>query len=106
MGYFPVDYKNGRNDGTEDLMVVYERLAIRDATWCKPHRKSEYMSMGGEDMIRNLLLGSFTNGQDVKKFYGEYWLPLEKLTADKHGRSLKQLLEDFLEVQRLQVDEN
>mmetsp|Transcript_30143 Transcript_30143/g.73287 ORF Transcript_30143/g.73287 Transcript_30143/m.73287 type:complete len:80 (+) Transcript_30143:302-541(+) len=31
---FPIDVGTGRTDGTQDLMVIYERLALRDATFC------------------------------------------------------------------------
>lgn len=78
MLYFPVDVDRGAHDGTDDLMVVYERLALRDSTWTKPRRSTEYVSMGGVDMIRNLLLGSFAEASDASDFYDAYWLPLER----------------------------
>lgn len=78
MLYFPIDVDRGARDGTDDLMVVYERLALRDATWTKPRRSAEYVSMGGVDMIRNLLLGSFTEIDEASEFYAAYWLPLER----------------------------
>ena len=81
MLYFPIDLV-GRRDGTEDLMVVYERLAMRDATFCKPHREHEYVSMDGMDMIRNLLLGSFDNGDDTVRFYKDIWLPIERMSVE------------------------
>lgn len=101
MLYFPVDVNQGYNDGTEDLMVIYERLALRDATFCKPRREEEYLSMDGVDMIRNLLLGSFHEQRDALDFYKDYWLPIEKLTSEKsYGRSIQQVLEAFLEKQK------
>ncbi len=84
--YFPIDVNRGYQDGTEDTQVIYERLAIRDATWCKPRRKSEYHSMDGTDMIRNLCLGSFQGKASKSTFYERYWLPLERMfqtTADE-----------------------
>lgn len=84
--YFPIDVNRGYQDGTEDTQVIYERLAIRDATWCKPRRKSEYHSMDGTDMIRNLCLGSFHGTASKTDFYERYWLPLERMfqtTADE-----------------------
>ena len=97
---FPVDTSHGRDDGTEDLMVVYERLALRDAIWCKPQRKTEYMSMNGADMIRNLLLGSFQDQAEAVRFYKECWLPLEKQTAERSdAKSLEEVLKDFLHKQ-------
>jgi len=53
MLYLPVDIHQGRTDRTEDLMVIYERLALRDATFCRPSLSEEYQSMNGADMIRN-----------------------------------------------------
>ena len=81
MLYFPIDLV-GRSDGTEDLMVVYERLAMRDATFCKPHRENEYVPMDGMDMIRNLLLGSFENEEDTIRFYKDIWLPMERMSVE------------------------
>lgn len=101
MLYFPVDVNQGYNDGTEDLMVIYERLALRDATFCKPRREEEYLSMDGVDMIRNLLLGSFREQTDALEFYKDYWLPIEKLTSEQsYGRSIKEVLEAFLDLRR------
>lgn len=77
--YFPIDVDHGFRDGTEDTQVIYERLAIRDATWCKPRRTSEYHSMDGTDMIRNLVLGSFQGKVSKTAFYETYWLPLERM---------------------------
>ena len=79
MLYFPIDIHTGAADGTDDLMVVYERLALRDATWTKPTRDSEYVSMDGVDMIRNLLLGSFLDDASATHFYKTYWLPIEQI---------------------------
>jgi len=58
--FFPISV-NGvfEDDGTEDLQLIFERLAIRDATFCKPSRATEFASMGAADFVRNLLLGSF-----------------------------------------------
>ena len=86
MLYFPIDII-GRDDGTEDLMVVYERLALRDATFCKPSRDDEFVSMDGIDMIRNLLLGSFRNESDTIQFYKTIWLPIERL-ADNNNHNV------------------
>lgn len=96
MLYFPITINEGRRDGTEDLMVVYERLALRDATFCKPHRDQEYVSMDGSDMIRNLLLGSFTTENEALGFYKEYWLPLERLVSEEESGDMKETLEAFL----------
>ncbi|KAL3930237.1 MAG: hypothetical protein SGBAC_011850, partial [Bacillariaceae sp.] len=77
---FPIEFA-GRTDGTEDLMVVYERLALRDATFCTPTRSEEYVTMSGPDMIRNALLGAFADPTQALEFYQSYWLPMERMAA-------------------------
>lgn len=79
MLYFPIDVDRGFDDGTDDTQVVYERLAIRDATYCNPTRKTECHSMDGTDMIRNLFLGSFGTSDPKTVFYETLWLPLERM---------------------------
>lgn len=96
MLYFPIDIDKGAQDGTDDLMVVYERLALRDATFTKPSRKSEYLSMSGVDMIRNLLLGSFVDSDDSIGFYKQYWLPIEQL-ADTASHSTRRKFEEVMQ---------
>ena len=55
--FFPITMSSSSNsnDGTEDLAVIFERLAQRDATCCRPHRRSEYADMGAADFVRNLV---------------------------------------------------
>eukprot|EP00511_Aplanochytrium_stocchinoi_P000048 CAMPEP_0204823026 /NCGR_PEP_ID=MMETSP1346-20131115/1195_1 /ASSEMBLY_ACC=CAM_ASM_000771 /TAXON_ID=215587 /ORGANISM="Aplanochytrium stocchinoi, Strain GSBS06" /LENGTH=332 /DNA_ID=CAMNT_0051949553 /DNA_START=283 /DNA_END=1281 /DNA_ORIENTATION=- len=65
--FFPIDLS--ANDGTEDIQVVYERLALRDSTICRPHRENEYADMGAVDFIRNLLLGSFADECTAIRMY-------------------------------------
>jgi hypothetical protein len=67
--YFPIDTNRGMKDGTEDLQVVYERLALRDATWTKPQRTTEYQSMDETDLTCNLFLGSFQSQLAMIDFY-------------------------------------
>ena len=98
MLYFPVDVDTQQNDGTDDMMVIYERLALRDATFCKPTRKEEYQSMDGSDMVRNLLLGSFMDDTGSADYYKECWLPLEQEVA-RHGRTVPEVLRAFLKAQ-------
>lgn len=121
--YFPVDVSRGYQDGTEDTQVIYERLAIRDATWCKPTRSSEYHSMDGIDMIRNLFLGSFDTPDSKTNFYKTFWLPLERMYQtttgndtndkktnnnkdedDEEQQSLKAIVEAFLEHERSKLN--
>jgi hypothetical protein len=82
---FPIETtkakKNQSEYGTDDLMVVYERLAIRDATWCVPTRHHEYVTMSGLDMIRNALLGNLDSPSQALEFYQAYWLPMERMAA-------------------------
>eukprot|EP00804_Cyclotella_cryptica_P021348 CCRYP_001595-RA/>CCRYP_001595-RA protein AED:0.32 eAED:0.10 QI:0/-1/0/1/-1/1/1/0/242 len=92
MLHFPIDTKKGMNDGTDDLMVVYKWLAIRDATWTKPNRCEEYLSMDGTDMIRNLLLGSFSLEAEGRVFYDEYWLTLERRLDKIKSKIFSELL--------------
>lgn len=104
MLYFPIYIDKGHEDGTEDLMVVYERLALRDATFCKPKRQQEYVSMSSSDMIRNLLLGSFSTKENALEFYKLYWLPLEQISYGQHDGydrddSMNILIQSFLERQ-------
>jgi len=80
---FPIDVGTGRTDGTQDLMVIYERLALRDATFCKPHRQTEYQSMDAVDLIRNLLLGTFSDPESTIDFYRDQWLPLERYVGER-----------------------
>lgn len=100
---FPVTVGTGRQDGTEDLQVIYERLAIRDATLCRPHRSTEYADMGAADFVRNLLLGSFGSEKTAIYLYRSTWLPLERAAAEAAERSrsnvalgLERMLERFL----------
>ena len=75
--YFPITVDPDVDDGTGDLSVVFERLALRDGMFCKPPRKGEYCNLGAADFIRNMVLGSFEEGVGVALFE-EYWLPMEE----------------------------
>ncbi|CAB9496253.1 Protein of unknown function (DUF1524) [Seminavis robusta] len=116
MLYFPVDIHQGHQDGTEDLMVIYERLAIRDATYCAPNRVGEFQTMDGADMIRNLLLGSMDTPANALDFYKTYWLPLEQQKQQRQddddasndtnetSSSIGNLIQSFLEQQSRRKD--
>jgi hypothetical protein len=107
---FPINVEHA--DGTEDLHVVYERLAQRDATITKPHRDSEFASMGAADFVRNLLLGSFQSEQTAVDLYKRHWLPIEQAATEAAKRSpfsgvasfLEEMLEAFLAVQSERCD--
>ena len=112
--YFPIDISRGMKDGTEDLQVVYERLALRDATWTKPQRTTEYQSMDGTDMIRNLFLGSFRSQLATIDYYKTYWLPFERLHQqrlqendyDDSSECMKKVFEAFLKEERSKLDDH
>jgi hypothetical protein len=87
VSYFPVDVHKGRNDGTEDLMVIYERLALRDATFSKPSRA---------DMFRKLLLGCFDRPDEALEFFKDHWLPTEQQAEGKNA-PMKDLISYFLD---------
>eukprot|EP00927_Polykrikos_kofoidii_P006468 TRINITY_DN12616_c0_g4_i1.p1 TRINITY_DN12616_c0_g4~~TRINITY_DN12616_c0_g4_i1.p1 ORF type:complete len:489 (+),score=85.96 TRINITY_DN12616_c0_g4_i1:205-1671(+) len=105
--FFPICLWDGHRDGTEDLHIIYERLAERDAMFCKPSRTTEYASMGAADFVRNLLLGSFRQEADAIGIYKQYWLPIEQAAADAARQNqmsniavfLEKMLDAFLSVQ-------
>ena len=114
--YFPICVKDGHADGTEDLNIIYERLAQRDATFFRPSRENpapgvarcqEFASMGSADFVRNLLLGSFHRECDAISMYKRHWLPIEQAAAEAARRSgtsgvaafLEGMLDTFLEAQ-------
>ena len=84
---FPIRAGEGRADGTEDLFVIFERLARRDATFCRPGRAAEYASLGPADFARNRVLGSFGSERRAERVYEEAWLPIERAAADAAGPS-------------------
>lgn len=94
---FPISIDGDHQDGTEDLQVIFERLAIRDATWCKPTRATEFASMGAADFVRNLLLGSFRQEADAIKMYKQYWLEIEQAAADASIRNRTSNIAEVLE---------
>mmetsp|Transcript_16460 Transcript_16460/g.32770 ORF Transcript_16460/g.32770 Transcript_16460/m.32770 type:complete len:460 (+) Transcript_16460:171-1550(+) len=104
--YFPLDITGMRDDGTEDLGIIFERLALRDAMFCRPPKKSQYAEMAAVDFIRNLLLGSFA-GDETKglEMYRTWWLPVERKSHEvgiskKHldgGVVLEEILTAFLD---------
>jgi len=99
--FFPLSLTGTYHDGTEDIQVIFERLAVRDATWCKPTRKSEYANMGSADFVRNLLLGSYDREEDAIEMYKNHWLPIEQAAAAaadrRHDSAVATFLENMLE---------
>mmetsp|Transcript_33090 Transcript_33090/g.77422 ORF Transcript_33090/g.77422 Transcript_33090/m.77422 type:complete len:468 (+) Transcript_33090:67-1470(+) len=98
--YFPIDLTSNYQDGTDNLQVIFERLAIRDAAFCRPSRSSEFVGLGAADFVRNLLLGSFPDEQESIKMYEDQWLPIEsaaEATSERTGLSAGTLLEMMLE---------
>jgi hypothetical protein len=96
--FFPITLD--ASDGTSDLGVVFERLALRDAMFCKPHRNSEYCNLGAVDFVRNLCLGSFRDEREAVRVFTRSWLPIEELAADSAraagGRGMGEVLEVLL----------
>lgn len=95
--FFPLEMNNGYKDGTEDLQIIFERLAIRDATFCRPSRDTEFMGMGAADFVRNLLLGSFQDEADAIDMYKRYWLPIEQMAAASSVRNRSSNIAEILE---------
>ncbi len=91
--FFPLDLKADSKDGTSDLAVIFERLALREAMWARPPRKDQYKEMAAHDFCRNLLLGSVLAG-DRDRVYRDSWLPLERMYP---GDGLTELISDYLE---------
>jgi hypothetical protein len=111
--FFPLDMSGNHQDGTEDLQVIYERLAVRDATFCRPRRATEFASMGAADFVRNLLLGSFRFEDKAIGMYKNHWLPIEQEAAAASIRDrnsdiasvLEAMLNNFLKVQPEKLSE-
>mmetsp|Transcript_2557 Transcript_2557/g.6497 ORF Transcript_2557/g.6497 Transcript_2557/m.6497 type:complete len:473 (+) Transcript_2557:58-1476(+) len=104
--FFPLDLTSNYGDGTDDLQVIFERLAIRDAAFCRPSRSSEFVGLGAADFVRNLLLGSFPTEAESIRMYEAHWLPMEmaaglasQRTGMDAGTLLEKLLESFLKAQ-------
>jgi len=97
---FPISVNDGHKDGTEDLQVIFERLAVRDATLCRPSRATEFASMGAADFIRNLLLGSFEHESDAIDMYKSHWLQIEQLAAEacvqKRSSDIAEAMEEMV----------
>mmetsp|Transcript_13623 Transcript_13623/g.30037 ORF Transcript_13623/g.30037 Transcript_13623/m.30037 type:complete len:433 (-) Transcript_13623:87-1385(-) len=95
-------------DGTDNLHIIFIRLAWREAMWEQPQRKAEAKAIQEADFVRTLLLGSFRSEEESIAMYRSYWLPVERAAieaARKAGRSddqvafLEQLLHSFLDAQ-------
>lgn len=75
---FPLDI-GGREDGTQHLGVIFQRLALREAMWTRPTNRSMYAEMSSVDFVRNLLLGGFVHDESVAlKMYKSHWLVIER----------------------------
>eukprot|EP00939_MAST-03C_sp_MAST-3C-sp1_P003852 g3852.t1 len=86
---FPIDVgtKKDSDDGTENLGVIFERLALREAMFTRPSNQSMYAKMAGVDFVRNLLLGGFSGSETLAlKMYKMHWLPIER-EASAIGRA-------------------
>ena len=75
---FPIDI-GGREDGTQHLGVIFQRLAKREATWTRPPSRSLYAEMLSVDFVRNLLLAGFAHDESLAlKMYKSHWLVIER----------------------------
>eukprot|EP00940_MAST-03C_sp_MAST-3C-sp2_P000209 g209.t1 len=76
---FPIDVGGSRDDGTENLGIIFERLALREAMFTRPSNPSCYSEMHGVDFVRNLLLGPFMRDEALAlKMYKQHWLAVER----------------------------
>mmetsp|Transcript_30374 Transcript_30374/g.65419 ORF Transcript_30374/g.65419 Transcript_30374/m.65419 type:complete len:530 (+) Transcript_30374:144-1733(+) len=107
--FFPIDIGHDRKDGTENLQVVFERLALREQMVVGPSRRgtNEAANMGAADFVRNLLLGSFQREADAIDAYRRFWLPVEAAAGEASGRgslsvasTLEAMLDAFLKEQK------
>jgi len=103
---FPIEV-GGREDGTEDLGVIFERLALREAMFTRPMNKSCYAEMASCDFVRNLLLGGFSGNEALALKMYEHWLIVER-KANVIGRGqgediLEDMLVAYLEVNRTAI---
>jgi len=93
--YFGIDVSNARADGTDDLRVIFERLAVQNSTWNKPTRSSEGIAMSGVSFIRNIILACFSKETTAIVVYKKRWITLESKII-KLGVSLEVFFETFL----------
>lgn len=100
--FFPITARqkgDGTDNNTDDLQVIFERLALRDAMFCRPTRAGEFAGMGAADFVRNLFLGSFEEDRAVE-LYKELWLPMEAAAARQAGGAgggMAEVLETMLD---------
>lgn len=94
---FPITLQNKKkNDGTDDLLVIFERLALREAMWARPPKRSEYAEMQGHDFCRNLLVGSLPENEAID-IYERLWLPIERKCP---GAQLGCMIEAYLNTEK------
>ena len=99
MLYFPVDVDTQQNDGTDDMMVIYERLVER-CHILQTYTKRGRISIHG--WIRygpQFTLGKFHGRHWFPDYYKECWLPLKQEVA-RHGRTVPEVLRAFLEARK------
>ena len=111
---FPLDVgvDEKRDDGTDDLGIIFERLALREAMFTRPRNKNCYAEMAGVDFVRNLLLGGFARDEKLAlRMYETHWLVIEceaNRVARKKGVNTESLLEEmltsFLKTKNAEID--
>lgn len=108
--FFPVDTSQGSKDGTGNLQVIFERLALRETNVLKKFAMAsrEGYDMGAADFVRNLLLSSFLEEAVAISMYKTHWIPIDRAAQAALARRgskgassadlLERMLESFLEV--------
>eukprot|EP00933_Yihiella_yeosuensis_P057042 TRINITY_DN5656_c0_g1_i1.p1 TRINITY_DN5656_c0_g1~~TRINITY_DN5656_c0_g1_i1.p1 ORF type:complete len:548 (+),score=104.98 TRINITY_DN5656_c0_g1_i1:135-1778(+) len=105
--YFAMSLSGNKTDGTEDVTVIFLRMAWRDEMLRRlmSARPDEGVNLGDGDFIRTLLLGSFRREEDAIAMYRKCWLVVEakaeELSRASQGvkdtsKCLESLLKHFL----------
>lgn len=104
--YFPLSFDREAEDGTEDLCVIFQRLARHDRG-ARP-RQIAGVDIGESDLVRSLLLGSFRCEADAVEMYQEHWLCLERAAQstataanqpNEVGAYLDSMLHEFIQTE-------
>jgi hypothetical protein len=102
--YFPLSLGQGATDGTDDLCIIFQRLA-RHGRGFRP-RPAEGVDIGEGDLVRSLLLGSFRNETDAISMYQKHWMVVEQAAQatalavgrpNEIGLQLENLLHRFID---------
>ena len=103
--YFPLSVDDKKEDGTADLNVIFERLALREAMFCRPPSAGMYQTMEAADFVRNLLLGGFGDEGEAIEAYINFWLPVERKADGVGGDGAGKVMEDATKGKALRSDQ-